>query len=480
MCTVDIGSEKWIEIQYLLLFYRFPSECFHIGNQRYKYGNLGTTKSMIVWRVRNNSREAVLLLPEEIKDMDTYASSIMEKCVNKGRYIVFLLSLKNHTRGKGHANILLFDRLTGELFRFDPHGNTNKSWMPEELNNQLIASFSSIYKRLLINPDGIDKLTYITFKDVNHGVESGPQIIQGTLVDSDRNFNRAYIINDELSDMMRGSCSIWCFIFIYLRMYYPDVGLSNILRIITQSVKGSYNLWESLYLVSQQISKVLYEVKKGEDSALVIPQGAWSLQIEQLFPSPYDEDSKHGNSLGPSETHSPNSLKIDEKSLMFGTNEDATRMRDRDITVPEEWWNYGHLDAEMHKLFKQRHHEVIYGVDIFEIISTTILDLHTYDFALRFIAYLLITGISMPKVVIMKALRKHMKYKKNLLARMIDEGVESKKKIRKLYTEVNSQQKFLDVIKKIPSPYFVSDVWVDIYFKKGEFVDLDSDGNIKK
>jgi len=454
-CMRNVGKDEWIELQFLLLFYRFPGECFHIGNQKYERKKHTKSQSSIIWKVDISTETYELLLPEEIKDINGYASSIMENCVNKGRYIVFMLSLVE-TFLPNHANMLLFDRLTGELFRFDPHGNTEESWEPEKLDEQIVKAFSTIYKRLLINPDEIDKLRYLTFNQVIH--DEGPQIIQIRMLQSDRNYNRLAIVNSEIDNLIRGSCSIWCFIFIYLRMYYSDIPLLDVLKLIINP-NSNYNLSESLYFVSQKISKLSYELKQLDirdegrkqqstiqvvwksisslfytnytnqtDGEIAIAQAAWEMSIEQLFPLESKAETVLNNDF-------------DEKSLMFGR--DKVFISTKMFNPPKIWWDGGEIDHRINELSAIPLEKNIWNAEVFGIVTSELEDNLTdeekKDITLRYIKYLQLMESDLSKFNLLNVLRRYIKYEENLM---------------KDKTKISNQKELISIMKTMPDSLF--------------------------
>ena len=304
-----LGSPIWIIIQILLLFYRFPENCFYVPGGIYKFHLLKETplkEIEITWEVRTRDNpynhgkygkygkydkiEGELLLPSELKNNPFL---ILGNCVNTGRFIVIFINLRALDYDTGdvkvaHANLLLFDRLEAKVFRFEPHGKSPSHYYPEQLDIVLQQTFDKVFKPLLF-PNAQDrKFEYLVFPNF-----IGPQVRQNDYQPED-------IRRDEFRrKVLSSNCSVWCYIFVYIRMFYIDLPLNDIISIFTRAGPGGHDVFQSVYI----ITKIIYNlVNSVYDDPMPIIHTAWNIHVEKYFanpnafipfiPSEFDEEAK--------------------------------------------------------------------------------------------------------------------------------------------------------------------------------------------
>ncbi len=96
-----------------------------------------------------------------------------------------------------HANILLYDRLENRVERFEPNG-LNVSFY----NNQLVDD--TLFQKF----KDID----IQYTQTNYFLpKTGPQIY------------------DHKLNLKNGVCTVWCILYIFLRIAYPDISLNDLI-----------------------------------------------------------------------------------------------------------------------------------------------------------------------------------------------------------------------------------------------------------
>jgi len=290
---MNMGSPKWMIMQLLLLFYRFPENCFYAPKGVYKFHQLveSTIKEIeIIWEVRARRNpyydperkipeytkiEGKLLLPSELQDDPV---KILGNCVNTGRFICILLSLKmiNYDTGKieiSHANMLLFDRLEAKVFRFDPHGITNSMYQPEQLDIVLRETFDQVFRNLLFVNAEDNAFDYLIFPDFFMGPQVRQHYYYPQEIDPD-NIKRNILV---------GNCAVWCYIFTYLRMFYTDLPLASVLQIMGETGPGGHNTFESVYIITKILYGLLNTMKKSDHDPMPIIRMAWDIQIEKYF-----------------------------------------------------------------------------------------------------------------------------------------------------------------------------------------------------
>ena len=74
--------------------------------------------------------------------LENFSVSALKKCMeDDARFIIIPLSLRDKL--VSHANVLIFDKKTKELERFDPHGRTMREFLPGSMDLAIKKKFSS-------------------------------------------------------------------------------------------------------------------------------------------------------------------------------------------------------------------------------------------------------------------------------------------------------------------------------------------------
>ena len=162
-------------------------------------GGKGKAGNALVWRKRAASGQFEFVLPETF--WDAWQVALYDPAV---QFLVVLVSLNNGAGG-AHANVLLYDKRTNEMERFDGHGTmTHVSYEVEKLDEEVRRCWEGHMATFAL-PRSVKQFKYYTPLDYCPRMAS---VFQSKEV-------------DEIPGKdVRGNCAVW-------RTWYVDVRLSN-------------------------------------------------------------------------------------------------------------------------------------------------------------------------------------------------------------------------------------------------------------
>lgn len=191
-----------------------------------------------------------LQFPEE-GGKDVY-DKLIRNCVDEKdkRFIVIPLELWGVYNGKpaNHSNILIYDKKTNVMERFDPWGNSTWSvYKPQLLDKKLKEYFSTFF----------DNLKFIT-----------PELICDRRL---QGIAEKYAY-DEKGIELPGFCSIWSFAYTYLRLLHPDNTHKEIIDMMYRGGEGSevYEFITQFRDFLVDMMKEIFEVKTIEEFSEVM------------------------------------------------------------------------------------------------------------------------------------------------------------------------------------------------------------------
>ena len=168
---------------------------------------------------------------------------LLRDCSNnyEKRYVVIPLNLAKTLKTRsGHSNILIYDKETHSIERYEPNGKTTPTgFNTVEMDEKIMKLFSYIFKK------DDKQITY--YKPESFCPIKGPQYIE--------HMSRKEL----LFTIKRGTCSLWSIAYTDARLSYPDLTRHEIhdkmLRDITKSDKKMYyfilDYLKNIYKVSQ-------------------------------------------------------------------------------------------------------------------------------------------------------------------------------------------------------------------------------------
>lgn len=152
----------------------------------------------------------------------------LKQCLenDKIRYVFNMISIIIVYDGNYdlHANLLLFDKKTGILERFNPTKNMETSYY-KELDDFILDVFGNIYKKFLKK----NNLIYIN----NHYMNSYKYIgYQYLSMEHDRNTKQQGEID--------GYCLAWCYWYLETRINNPNINPIDIINLFTKTIIKRY------------------------------------------------------------------------------------------------------------------------------------------------------------------------------------------------------------------------------------------------
>lgn len=166
---------------------------------------------LIVWR----SRDQYYIN----KDLDYY----LQKCLtcDSVRYIFFKLTQVASSSGT-HANIIIYDKETGILDRFEPYG-VIPHLESDKLDEMIEDKIGSIIKKHLKKTKSSAKFKYLRPKDYINGI--GFQTISNDIETSVKKLGDPH-----------GYCLAWTYWYLEMRLNNPDMSPKDIIKKATSSI----------------------------------------------------------------------------------------------------------------------------------------------------------------------------------------------------------------------------------------------------
>lgn len=194
-----------------------------------------TSSSMIVWKQHDESLDSFqLTYPEGF--WEDWTKAMYDPSV---RFIVALVNIKAQ-RSDGHANVIIYDKTTNEIERFDPHGR----WEIERFNHAAMdATLKQDFEAKLPA-----KLKYLTPKS----------FCPATAI------FQAKEVNMIAGEDLRGNCAVWRLWYINLRLANPDVPRKKLIVIAQKKLEEKGNLYK---FIKAYTLYILENIKKEVTSA---------------------------------------------------------------------------------------------------------------------------------------------------------------------------------------------------------------------
>ncbi len=199
-------------LQYITDLYRSPSELV-ISDLVKIYSDYfyEILPYLIVWRSSNQYYIN--------KDLDYY----LQKCLtcDSVRYIFFKLTQVASSSGT-HANIVIYDKDTGVMDRFEPYGDI-PHLESDKLDNMLEDKIGSVIKKHLKKTKNTIKFKYLRPKDYIKGI--GFQTISNDIETSVKKLGDPH-----------GYCLAWTYWYLEMRLNNPEMSPGEIIKKATASI----------------------------------------------------------------------------------------------------------------------------------------------------------------------------------------------------------------------------------------------------
>jgi len=264
--TKHLGRYTWLSIEYLLLMITFQENCILMPSVEDQINDLfmeSKDSRSIEWVTGTNG--GILLIPMIFKKNIEKFIDYINDCYNRGDSVRFIIISLLIESGKYpleklvkdsipvyrdlesiHANLLVFDTVKCTLERFDPHGKTLDEFNAEELDKQLYIVGEQLFSDILYEKK--KDLSFITSAQI---CPRGPQRIESNSEFLDMSMMNFYKKHN-ISRM--GFCTVWEFLYAYLRLKFPDLSPEEIHKLFL--VNPKYDNWEIIL----QVSRFLYDI----------------------------------------------------------------------------------------------------------------------------------------------------------------------------------------------------------------------------
>lgn len=196
--------------------------------------------AMVIWRQHDESPDSFEL---------TYPTAFWEEFSNAMfdasiRFVVAFVSIQAQN-SEGHANVIIFDKSTNEVERFDPHGR----WEIERFNH---AGLDARLKEDFMSRTDIfpPKLKYLTPKN----------FCPATAI------FQAKEVNMIPGDDLKGNCAVWRLWYINLRLANPDVPRKKLIVIAQKKLEDKGNLYKFIKAYTLYILQNIKAENAGKSS----------------------------------------------------------------------------------------------------------------------------------------------------------------------------------------------------------------------
>lgn len=253
-----IGSSWWITIQMLYLMGKFADEsCIFlpiqfgpVSEEEYTIQTEISQLVTLTWYCDQNICKFQAPLTMKSSDFFEY----LKDCISSSKRLSVIPIKLLTSSGVGHANMLIYDKSTNTLERFEPHGQIS---LPEFNPDFLDASLPKLFEKQVIGMP----VNYISPQAFCP--RQGPQVIEE-------------IEREKLGIQFstgKGLCSVWSFIYANLRLTYPDKTSSEIIEYINSKVSTDQMLYkyaENIIVTIWKMSEKIRVAKSEEEIQKVI------------------------------------------------------------------------------------------------------------------------------------------------------------------------------------------------------------------
>jgi hypothetical protein len=254
-----IGSSWWDVIQLLYLMGKYRNSCIFlpvniepISSEVYQtftshpWGNFIALSWYCDKKCRLKAPSIFAKKNGEEVGFYKYTKMLRECIEASSRMTVIPIELV--TPSSGHANMLIYDKLTHSLERYEPHGQVTPSkFNPELLDTQLEKFFS------VVIPNS-KKLEY--FPPSSYCPRHGPQLFEK-------------ISREKLGvPIKKGFCSVWSFVYANYRLRFPDKKRDVIATYLSESIRKK----EEVYTFVERVILMLAWLSEAIKSATTIEE----------------------------------------------------------------------------------------------------------------------------------------------------------------------------------------------------------------
>lgn len=183
-----------------------------------------------------------MILPSKYGDEDVELfKADMIKCINKGKMTIVPLQLfyrdyGNPSNNALHANILIYDKTSNTVERFDPYGYTEAEFNPKELDEKIDQIFSYLTDK---------PVKYLS--PIGYCPSKGPQVLE------------AISILENGIPFDNQTCTVWSLLYADTRLSNPQLSQRQVVEYLNRDIhKESRNIVDYI----QKIIKII----KGMDS----------------------------------------------------------------------------------------------------------------------------------------------------------------------------------------------------------------------
>ena len=134
---------------------------------------------------------------------------------NKTKYKYLIIPINIQINYDAHSNILIYNKDTNELERFEPYNNIGPLNYNSILMDEMIYNYFNIY---------FEKLIY--FEPKKYIPHIGFMVLENT--------NRDKYLGDP-----DGFCSIWCMFYVYYRLKYENISRNKLIKKIINYIKNN-------------------------------------------------------------------------------------------------------------------------------------------------------------------------------------------------------------------------------------------------
>jgi hypothetical protein len=250
-----LGSPWLTIVQLLLLMGKYQTQCVFlpIDINVCMINQIHTTHDIysLVWDSQTN----ILSFPDLVFNMKDFKNTL-KNCDTERFYVIpiVLERYDKETLKKSlHINVLIYDKLTYSLERYEPNGmGTNKKYKPSVLDKKLKKLFEELFQE-----KEEEKRKIVYYKPISFCPLQGPQV-------------REYLSRTDKSNSIdTGTCSLWSMIYVDKRLSNPTKSRDEIDDIIKNDIKNKnqsfYNFIMNYLKQLNIVSKLLKECKSEKE-----------------------------------------------------------------------------------------------------------------------------------------------------------------------------------------------------------------------